>query len=187
MTNGSGFIRKRTLSELRPLKLKHGALVTEQPIPTLAEVAARIPASMLLNVEIKSNGSRLTGIEQKVLETLNQSELMTRSVISSFNPIVLRRIRKLSAEATTGLLINKNITVPTAELMLMKLTGANGLHISGKLAREQLINKVRRFGFFSFIWTVNEPRAMERLIQLGVNGIITDRPDVMMQQISKES
>jgi glycerophosphoryl diester phosphodiesterase len=79
--------------------------------------------------------------------------------------------------------MNINLNVPDAALMLMKLTGANVVYLSVKMAGEQLIKRTRRLGFFSFVWTVNDPQEMERLSNLGVNGIITDRPDLMLDQL----
>jgi glycerophosphoryl diester phosphodiesterase len=179
MTNGSGLVRNKTLAELRTLRLSLPGGLSEEKIPTLSEVAALVHGKLLLNVEIKSNGGGRSRLERKILSVLAEHDLRQACIVSSFNPMVLRRMRKLDREIAIGLLVEKNIMLPNAELLLLRFVGANGLHLSSALVREKLLEKMRRSDIFSFIWTVNDRDAMQSLVDLAIDGIITDRPDLL--------
>jgi glycerophosphoryl diester phosphodiesterase len=87
-TNGDGPVAKLTLAQLRALDAGEG-----QKVPTLIEVFETFGARMLYNVEIKQSGWRSRGTEAIVADCIRTHGLEKHSIVSSFNPLSVRRAR----------------------------------------------------------------------------------------------
>jgi len=181
MTSGRGFVKNKTLTELKQQRLLLGGVETAEEIPTLDEVIALTKAKLFVNIEIKTNGLPGNNIEEKLVDLLHRRGVAGDVLISSFNPLVVRRFKKIDGTILTGYLIDKKIKIKNTEIFLSKLTGARAIHLEKTLAREPLLRKMHEFGFYSMIWTVNDRADMTSLRDLGVNGIITDKPDMLKQ------
>jgi len=180
LTTGRGFVKNKTLAELKELRFRtEHEVYSEERIPTLEEVIDMVRGKVLLNVEIKTNGLPKNNFEKRVVEILRNMGVVEKTIISSFNPLVIRRIRKMDDTILTGYLIDKNFNVRRSEIFLTKMSGARAVHIDETLASENLIKKIRDFGFLCVVWTVNDPNRMRRLSGFGVTAIITDHPDVL--------
>ncbi|NLI97276.1 glycerophosphodiester phosphodiesterase [bacterium] len=191
-TNGSGNIREMTFDELR--KLDAGFWFTPDSgltfpwrnkgvrIPTMAEVFDSFPDD-LFNIEIKDS----LIWEADILVSLVKIEQMEEQVmIASVYTPVLERVRKLDSKiATSG---------SESEIKPLVLWGKVGLgslvktpmdavqvpEYSGsiRVVTPNFVKLCHKKGLKVHVWTVNESDDMERLIKLGVDGIISDRPDV---------
>ncbi len=179
MTDGRGFVKNKTLAELKRLRLRSDNPELDERIPTLEELVETVRGRLLLNVEIKTKGLPKDHIENKVVEILRSYGLEYQTIISSFNPIVLRRIRKLDDQIMTGYLLDKNFTVRKSEIPLSRLAGAKAIHFEKSLVTQKLLDKIKRLGVYSAVWTVNDPELMRRFLAMGVNAIISDRPEVL--------
>ncbi|RMF69125.1 MAG: glycerophosphodiester phosphodiesterase [Calditrichaeota bacterium] len=181
MTDGRGFVKNKTLDELNCFRIRSADGMYEEKIPTLAEVIENLGERTILNVEIKTNGLPKAQIERKVVEVLRKYQMQERAIVSSFNPLVIRRIRKLDREILTGFLIDKSFNVRRSEIFLTKLTGAQAIHLDKSLATESFLKKIRDLGYYALVWSVNDPQRLKQLSDLGVEGIITDRPDLLKE------
>lgn len=182
MTDGRGFVKNKSLSDLKKLRLKSPGKRLREPIPTLEETIELTKDRVILNIEIKTNGLPKNGLEQKVVDMIRIYGLEDKAIISSFNPLVIRRIRKINHRVLTGYLVDKNFTIRNSEIPLTKFSGAQAIHLEKSLVSDKLIKKIHNAGFRSVVWTVNEPEMMARFIKLGVNMIITDAPDRLQNQ-----
>ena len=179
MTNGRGFIKNKTLEELKELRIKTHDGMTDEQIPTIGEVIDLLGDRALLNVEIKTNGIPKNRIEKKVVEVLRHYGIEYKTIISSFNPLVMRRLKKIDDQLLTGFLIDNNFNVGRSEILLTKFAGAKAIHLEKSLAKDAFIKKVQTLGFYCVVWSVNEPAMMERLTNMRVDAIITDKPDLL--------
>ena len=179
MTNGRGFVRNKTLAELKSLRLNSDNASLNEGIPTLEEVIDAVGERLVLNIEIKTNGLPRNNIESKVVEILGRHGVEHSTIISSFNPVVIRRLTRIDRDLLTGYLIDKNFTVRKSEIPMTKLSGAKAVHLDKSLAQQKLIQRLRDRGYYSVVWSVNDPYLMKELLQMGVDGIITDRPDLL--------
>ncbi len=179
LTDGRGFVKSKTLSELQTLRIKSANPKLDERIPTLEEFTAAMKGQVFLNVEIKTKGLPKDHIENKVVEILRHYGLEYQSIISSFNPIVLRRIRKIDDQIITGYLLDKNFTFRNSEIPLSRLAGAKAIHFEKTLVTQRLFDKVRELGIHSAVWTVNEPAMMRQFVNMGIQVIISDRPDIL--------
>lgn len=185
-TNGRGFVRKKGLAELKSYDAGSyfGPKFVGERIPTLAEVFEVLDRRALINIEIKGRGYPKENIESKVLETIHHFGGENRSIISSFNPIILRRIGRLDADLPTGYLVDRNITLGRLERMLARISGARALHLHSALLRKPIVQRVRVRGLKVVVWGADTLTEMRRAAELAVDAVITDRPSLMRQLLS---
>lgn len=185
MTSDAGAVKSKNFDELRELRVLHNGVATPEQIPTLDEVLELVAGKMFVNIEIKVNGLPSAGLlEEKVLAICQHHGVKNDVIISSFNPLTVRKIRKLDDSYLNGYIVDKNIRVGNAELFLSRMAGARAIHIEHTLLTEILAEKIIAAGFVCLVWTVNEIADMQRMLQLGVEGVITDKPDALMKMMN---
>jgi glycerophosphoryl diester phosphodiesterase len=170
-TNGHGEVAKLSLSELRSLDAGDG-----RPPPTLDEVFDFVGRRLsLLNVEIKGFGARTHGIEEAVAECILSHGLVDQTIVSSFDPRVVRCARRLLPRQTlVGL-----IRAPGLLKLTRWLVQSDTDHPHHSLIDEAYMRWARKRGFHVYAWTVDEPTEAARLARLGVDAIISNKPDLI--------
>ncbi len=187
-TDGRGYVRTKTLEQLRKLDAGsyfHKNFVNE-PLPTLDEVLRWSHGRMRVNIEIKSMARAAVGVEAAVVNMLHRRRMANHCLISSFNPLVLRRITRLDKRIATALLIDRRLYVRRSELPLSRLSGVTGLNIHVALASERFIQKCKSAGLRVMVWGASKREELERLAQLEVDGIITDEPFLLRKILDDE-
>ncbi len=182
-TNGTGPVKALSLAELKVLDagVHFDTRFAGERVPTLAEVFDLVGDRLLVNVELKSFSPRTDGLEAEVIRLVRERGLARTVLISSFNPFALWRTRRLAPDLTLGLLYAHDLPRPLRRAWLAFLSRPEALHPDYTLVDEALMTRARARGRQVNAWTVNEPAEMRRLIALGVDGIITDRPDVLKE------
>ncbi len=165
-TNGAGPVADLSPAELRTLDAGNGAA-----IPTLAQVLEVIPHEVGINVELKGIGTAAPAIA--FIEQLTDERTI---LLSSFRHEELTTARTLSS------------TVPIAPLFGRKSRNmfdvaekldAWSVNVSSKLASRELIDDAHELGYRVLVYTVNDPDDAQRLHDYGVDGLFTDRPDLL--------
>ncbi len=178
LTAGTGLVKNMSLSDLK--KYAIGGQDSGQLIPTLAEVLETIKGRASVNVEIKANGLPAGhAIEEKVVGILKDFGLLRETIISSFSPLIVRRVRKVDKAARSGFLVDKNISVRNGELLFTRVAGAQAIHLEHSLLTKTLARKISDRNYDCLVWTVNEAAQMRKFLNLGVYAIITDKPDLL--------
>lgn len=180
-TDGHGRVADLTLAQLKALDAGSSfdpAFVGER-IPTLEEVLDAVEDRLLLNVELKSTSIRDNGLERAVLAQIERHRASDRVLISSFNPFSLRRVRRRAPHIPLGLLYAPDLPLPLRRAWLAFLAPHEARHPEHTMIDAQYMAWARRRGYRVYTWTVDEPDEMRRLIALGVDGIITNVPDVL--------
>jgi glycerophosphoryl diester phosphodiesterase len=164
-TNGKGSVAGLTLAQLKHLDAGEG-----ERIPTLDEVLDELEGdpNLLINIDIKP-----PDIEQKVLDVLRRRDITERVVISSFIWSVLRAVRSLDTKIATGFLYSSPLDSPVQVALDL---GATALHPEFVLVSEQLVRQCRQAHLLIYTWAVDQEADMRRMIRLGVDGIITNKP-----------
>lgn len=175
MTSGRGKVADLTLAELRQL-----TMAEDQTIPTLDEVLQRFDRELLYNIEVKDFGWRNRGTETAVAATILAHQLEEQVLVSSFNPLALRRLRA--------------VLPPRIPLALIRGGGwlkygywlADGAadHPHYSLVDGAYMTWAKKQGYLVNVWTVDAPEEAQRLMALGVNGIITNKPGFIRQQLT---
>jgi glycerophosphoryl diester phosphodiesterase len=182
-TDGTGKVTEMTLEQLRALDA--GAWFDPKyagtRVPTLDEVFEAVGQRLIINVEIKAASLRTDGIETRVAESIRRHRLEQRVIVSSFNPMTLRRFRKVAPEIAIGYLFAPGVTFFGSPLM----TGLphEAKHPHHEIITEAFMARARRSGHRVNTWTINDPDRARHLRNLGVDAIITDKPDIIRQAL----
>lgn len=178
VSDGSGRIIDHTLSELREFNFnKTHAEYASVRIPTLKEVYELLqPTGLTVNVELKTGIVLYQGLEEKVLKLAKKMDMEDRVIYSSFYHKSLIRLKKLDPSVKTGILYSDGwLDV----VKYGKRLHAAALHPAAyHLQSEKFVKQAKEQGLRLNVWTVNRKEDMELLTKLGVNAIITNRPDV---------
>jgi glycerophosphoryl diester phosphodiesterase len=182
-TDSRGAVKNKTLAELK--KLDAGswfdARFAGEPIPTLEEVIIVLGHQLLLNIELKAKGFGNAHLVAEVVRLIEDHNLVHRTIVSSFNPLALRRVKKLNPRISTGLIYSFDLPAHPLRTLFLLLANADALHPEKHLITQEYVDWARERGHCVNAWTVDEPAEMKRLIALGVDGIITNRPDVLRE------
>jgi len=170
-----------TLADLR--RLEAGRWFAEEfagePVPTLAEVLAWARGRLVLNIEIKVTG-RSPEIAGKVVALITAAGAEDRCFVTSFDRATVEEVKRLAPGLRTGLIFA--VTYPddvfTAgwEILSCQHTGVNAAFVRQAHRADKQVH----------VWTVNDPERMKALLGLGVDSIITNRPDVLREVLGEE-
>ena len=171
----SGEIRDHLASELREMNAAPGASVAER-LPSLLDVLDGFADRIQFNLELKvrMDDSPYEGIEELVLQAVEQRGLMPRMLFSSFYDPVLERLRAKSSAARIALLIS-----PRAKMAIFERAGrlsAEAINPAIRLVTKELVEEAHAAGLCVYPYTANESSEMSRLLDCGVDGIITNHP-----------
>ena len=169
-TNGSGEVARIESRKLFALDAGgwFSSRFTGERIPSLEEVFELTQGRGGLNVEIKAKG-----IEEAVVDVIRRWGARETTLVSSFDRRALARIREIAPEIRIGVLADRGRRrlVTVAEEM-----GAAAINPRHDLVDQRLCAEAHRKGLQVYAWTVDDPAMMRRLIELGVDGIMTNRP-----------
>ena len=181
-TNGTGLIAEKTLSELKALDAGSwfSPEFTGVQIPTLDEVFEAVGKQLLINVEIKAETLETDGVEQVVVDCIVRHGMAERVLITSFNAPTLVRFRALMPAVPVGYLTE----IPYTELPTDATYEA--FNPNYRLVTPEMVEACRTRNIRINVWTLNDPQAAVDLAQMGVEGIITDNPDLIVQAIKSK-
>ncbi len=151
-----------------------------EPIPTLEQLIEAFPDARL-NIDVKSDDA----VEETcaVIEDLGATD---RVCLASFDHQRVRRIRQRLPGAATSASSREATMVkllPAALLRLLGVPGALCLQVPErrgiKVVTRHFVKRAHALGLQVHVWTVDDADSMNRLLDLGVDGLITDRPDIL--------
>jgi glycerophosphoryl diester phosphodiesterase len=164
-TNGNGAVHSFTYKELRELDAGEG-----ERIPLLEEVIKFASEKIQVNIELK-----VIEVEKKVLDIVERHGMLQDIIISSFIHDTLATVRDLNELVKTAVLVNK----PKEDLVRYSLHfKANAINPYHELVTPELLEDAHNAGLKVYPWTVNNPQTMKQLFSVGVDGLITDYPDI---------
>ena len=136
---------------------------------------------------------------QMVVDLLRREGVATRSTVQSFDWRTLKHVQKLAPEIDTSCLTRERgrsgnleparkgaspwlagLDIDAFDGSVPRLVAAAGCRVWSPFFREvskEALEEAKRLGLDVVAWTVNDPTDMESLIEMGVDGIITDYPD----------
>ncbi|MFW5417585.1 glycerophosphodiester phosphodiesterase [Nocardiopsis sp. CNT-189] len=166
------------IAELPYSEVKRARVGGEEPVPVLEEMLGSWPEARF-NIDVKSDGA-----VEPLIEVLRRTDAWDRVCLGSFDQRRLDRVRRLSDRRTAlscgpwdvARLRFASLVPPLLPLVRRGVdcvqipTEMNGFPV---LSRD-LIATAHRFGMQVHVWTVNDTAVMERLLDAGVDGIVTD-------------
>lgn len=190
-TEGTGPVDALDLGELRRLDAGFRFEVAGRfpwrgrgvGIPALADVLDEFPGTPL-NIEIKQGEPR---IEETVVSLLRDRRVLDDVVLAAEDDSIMRRIRAAAPEAATSF-----SAVEVRDFFERCLGGAFAgyrppgvaLQIPPRFGSLELVSAetvaaAHRAGLEMHVWTIDDPDEMRRLLDLGVDGVMSDFPDVL--------
>jgi len=150
--------------------------VTSGDVVRLEEVLDIYFGKVMLNIELKSKGSGKELIKLLKKHYISSPDDWQKILISSFKTIELTSVRKHASHAQLALLHSENPFTFIAVDKLIKLS-AVGFHkyYTNKLALEI----AKKAGIFSYVYTVDSIQPAKKYQAMGIEGIVTDRPDLL--------
>jgi glycerophosphoryl diester phosphodiesterase len=194
-TDGSGRVLDFTLAELQ--QLDAGEYWTPDDgttypyrgqgvrIPTLEEIVTAFP-QMKHNIEIKQVEP---SIAVPLCKLLRHYGLTDRALVASFHPTAMNEFRAACPEVATSMVedeirpffilntvfLGSLYRPPGAAFQVPEYSG--NLHV----LTPRFVRGAQRNNVAVHPWTIDDPADMERFLDMGVDGIITDRPDLMVE------
>lgn len=173
-TNGKGNVQYSTTEYLRSLDAgypdKFGNKFAGEKMPFLREVLEEIKDKVILVIEIKQYG-----IEDKIIELLNETGTRNQVVIISFNANSLARVHDLAPDIPTSLLASSP-NDPEGLIALAKTAKTRSLDLAYGLCTREVTSYLISRGYSVWAWTVDDTRTMQNLVNDGVSVITTNVP-----------
>lgn len=185
-SNGRGLVSSYLYDELRQLDAGKWFSIEfmGEKIPSLEKVLKWAAGKIMVNIEIKAEAvshSQKGGIEEKVIQLVQEAGLEKHVIISSFDYRAVERIKKIAPGILTGLLYDKKSSTKRGPVDLLRDYKADFFHCSksqmGKEWRRQLNASEKRF----LIYTVNRKKTMQKWIEKGAFGIFSDKPNLLRE------
>ncbi len=178
IAGGQGAIQSMNYAEISRLDVGshfHARFAGER-IPPLSEVLDGFGGELILDIEIKGLNPLNAGIEEVVLKLVRERGLLDRVIISSFNPLMLRRVKALEPGVRTGSNYIADRFRQLRRVWFAPFLKPYSKHPQpGQVDDEYMRRQVKR-GIKVIPWGVNEPEEIRRLLDLKVDGIISDFP-----------
>jgi glycerophosphoryl diester phosphodiesterase len=199
-TNGTGFVQDFSLVELKTLDAGHrwspdngrsfpmrGKGLT---VPTLAEVFQAFPATRM-NIEIKESQTTVIDALCRLIRDYQKTKLV---MIASFDASHLKKFRAQCPQVATSMgareaflfyglqraYLEKIYSPPAQALQVPEYYG------NTQVITQRFIDAAHARNMRVHVWTVNDKKRMQELINLGVDGIITDYPGRLLGLLERK-
>lgn len=152
-----------------------------EPTPLLNQTLNIIQNFDHIEVEVKAVASHVEA--EKLTKTLQQQlqGFEQTAVITSFDIKIHQALQQQSSKFRRGLLVETNLQYQAIDQALE--FGCCQIGWMNELASNELIRAIQDAELLISVWTVNEVERAKQLRDLGVNGLITDYPKLMLQQL----
>jgi len=193
-TNGTGAVADLTAADLAGLdagyRFEQGGAFPWRGrgggVPTLADVLTRFPGVPLL-IELKTAEPRLA---HRVVDMVRAAGPTNHLIIGSFLQGALDAVRSYAPELRTGadvdeikggvastLFENAPVTLPFHAFQVPEVFAGQ------RIVTPEFVARARAAGVGFTVWTVNDAENIRRLLDWGVDGLITDRPDIAVPAV----
>ena len=151
-----------------------------EKIPEFTEVLKFCKGRLDLNIEIKYNGKN-KGIVNKVVRAIKENHFEEHCVVTSMNYQFLKQIKKIAPEIRTGYIM----TMTYGNIEGMK--AADFFSVKHTYVNERFVTQAHALGKEVHVWTVNYKGDAKRMLDIGVDNIITDDPIMVRKVQNQES
>lgn len=204
-TNGKGNVADLTLAELQALDAGYHFKDLDGNysfrgkgvyIPTVEEMFQRFD-DMKIEIEIKDDNppERIEEIASKLWKLIEKYQMEEKIIIGSFDQKILQTFEKYAKgrvaitagrqEVKSFVVFHKfflrNLYVPKVDAFQIPIEDSGF-----DLTDQRLIDGAHRLGMEIHYWTIDDPKTMEKLIDAGADGILTNRPDLLLKLLEEK-
>jgi glycerophosphoryl diester phosphodiesterase len=145
-----------------------------EPIPLLDAVLDAVGGRVRFNIEIKHQRTGMQPVEPELADKLRWRNLIPDTIVSSFDPGALRRLRRVAPEIPRALLYSRDMPIGLRHAWPRYWLAPQALHPHFTMVDARYVKKAHLAEYRVNVWTVNEATDIERMAGLGVDAIITD-------------
>ncbi len=187
-TNGSGAVNDYTAAELAALDAgsHFSPDYANVGVPTLDQVFDLVGDACRINVEIKSMEMEGGPAVEPLAEMIRARNLYDQVIVSSFNPLALVKMRWVDPTVRLGLLYEVRLPPHLHYAWFTSILDPEAIHPQSPLINEGELQWAHARGLEVNVWTVNVIEEARRLVALGVDGLITDIPDILIGALADE-
>jgi glycerophosphoryl diester phosphodiesterase len=156
-----------------------GPQFASERVPTLAEALDACKGRSRVIVELKSYGHDQQ-LEEKVAAIVEAAGMVNDTIFMSLDHGMVRRMKMLRPQWRVGVLVAKAI----GDLTSLE---ADFYAVEARIATRSMVRQAHRAGRDVYVWTVNDPAWMLSAMSHGVDGLITDRPEVARQVVARRA
>lgn len=153
------------------------AAFKDERVPTLAQALAVCKGVCRMDIELKDYGKSLH-LEERVIELVEAAGMQNDVITMSLNRTMVDNMKRLRPKWTAGLLAAKALGQPSR-------LPYDFLAVESHMATRRFIRAAHAAHKPVYVWTVNDPQRMIRMIGLGADGLITDRPAVAREVLTR--
>ena len=170
-----------TLAEVEAIDvgLRFDPAFAGERVPTLAQVLTQCRDTVGVNIELKDygHGQRL---EERVAEIVEAAGMQEQVILMSLKPTVVKAMKALRPAWTVGLLMS--VAVGDASTL-----EADFLAVNGRFVTRAFVARAHRVGKQVYAWTTNDAVSMSTMTGRGVDGLITDYPDLATRVLEQRA
>lgn len=182
-------IQQYECGDVRQTNFPNQKLLPGLRIPTLEEVLKWMESHPAIGVNIEIKMEALSSHQmpkpelfaRKVVELIREYKILNRVIVQSFDFRPLIEAKKLEPKLTMSCLFEKEADYSAQALK----TGAQIIGPNHQLLSEEIVTRAHDRGLEVMPWTVNDKGAWEKMIEFGVDGIITDYPHALKAYLGK--
>lgn len=167
-TNGSGLVWEHTLSEIKKLDAGKG-----EKVPTLQEVIDTVKNRCGILIELK-----MYGIEKAVVELINKNNMKGSSIVISFFHDLLKNVKQIDRGIKTGVTF---MCVPVHVSRLASEAGAEYVLPQYQFLTPDMVKEAHDDNLKILAWHSEDLEEMRNLVSMGVDGIMSNRPDLLIK------
>ncbi|MHB8138764.1 MAG: glycerophosphodiester phosphodiesterase [Smithellaceae bacterium] len=183
-TNARGSIADYPYAELQ--KLDAGSWFDRkfkgEKIPALSKVLTFCKNRIAVNIEIKTEAVTNVipgGIEEKCLKIVNRIGMRKHVIFSSFDPRAVQHLKQIDRQAPVAVLFEKKHYGSQLPSDIVASLGADAFNCSRRELGKKWLADLKHHGIPASVYVVNDEKSMKHLLGLGVDGIFTDKPDIL--------
>lgn len=178
---GPAKIWEASAAELRTVDIgsRTGPQFASERVPTLAEALAVCKGRSKVVIELKQYGHDVS-LEEKVVAIVEAAGMAGDCVTMSLDHEMVKKMKRLRPSWRSGVLVAKAIGDVTA-------LGGDFVAVQSKMATHRFVRLAHRAGQEVYVWTVDDPAWMLSFLSRGVDGLITNRPDVAREVVARRA
>ena len=189
-TDGSGLAAEHDAAALRSLDAGQwfAPEFAGEQLPTLEEVLELVRGRALLNVEIKEEAvteSIAGGVVEKTINAIHAAGMTDAVLLSSFEPRALFQAREIDPALARATLFNAEVHGDQTPTQILEAAGSCSFNLGRDEVTSDIVRACHDRGAVVLVYTVNDGTEMERLFDLGVDGVFTDRMDVGFEVLDR--
>jgi glycerophosphoryl diester phosphodiesterase len=186
-TNGTGRLSQKSTGELRELDAgsHFSPEFRGEPIPLLGDIFEALGHELFINVELTNYMTPRDRLVEIVCDLVKGHSLQDRVIFSSFFAANLRSAERMLPGVPRGLLTRPGWRGAWGRSFGFSFGNYAALHPHMTDVNAPEVQRVHRLRRRVHVWTVNAPQDIKRLVEWGVDGIITDDPEATLQSIRR--